>query len=89
MKTDITDTVKIMENTRRTTGRFQAKQGEENIMDEQDRKLIEKMMEYYAGDPKRVQHFLKVYEFAKLIGESESLDTETMHILRTAAIVHP
>ena len=68
MKTDITDTV--------------------NIMDEQDRKLIEKMMEYYAGDPKRVQHFLKVYEFAKLIGESESLDTETMHILRTAAIVH-
>lgn len=62
--------------------------GEENIMDEQDRKLIEKMMEYYAGDPKIVQHFLKVYEFAKLIGESESLDTETMHILRTAAIVH-
>ena len=88
MKTDITDTVNIMENTRRTPGRFQATQGEENIMDEQDRKLIEKMMEYYAGDPKRVQHFLKVYEFAKLIGESESLDTETMHILRTAAIVH-
>ena len=77
-----------LENTRRTPGRFQATQGEENIMDEQDRKLIEKMMEYYAGDPKRVQHFLKVYEFAKLIGESESLDTETMHILRTAAIVH-
>ena len=88
MKTDITDTVNIIENTRRTPGRFQATQGEENIMDEQDRKLIEKMMEYYAGDPKRVQHFLKVYEFAKLIGESESLDTETMHILRTAAIVH-
>ena len=88
MKTDITDTVNIMENTRRTPGRFQATQGEENIMDEQDRKLIEKMMEYYAGDPKRVQHFLKVYEFAKLIGESESLDMETMHILRTAAIVH-
>ena len=41
MKTDITDTVNIMENTRRTPGRFQATQGEENIMDEQDRKLIE------------------------------------------------
>ena len=63
-------------------------QGEQKIMDEKDRKLIEKMMEYYAGDPKRVQHFLKVYEFAKLIGEAESLDSETMHILRTAAIVH-
>ena len=33
MKTDITDTVNIMENTRRTPGRFQATQGEENIMD--------------------------------------------------------
>ena len=60
----------------------------QNIMDEKDRKLIEKMIEYYAGDPKRVQHFLKVYEFAKLIGESESLDEENIHILRTAAIVH-
>lgn len=57
-------------------------------MNKQDRKLIEKMMEYYAGDPKRVQHFLKVYEFAKLIGESEELESEKLHILRTAAIVH-
>lgn len=57
-------------------------------MDERDRQLIEKMMEYYAGDPKRVQHFLKVYTFAKLIGESEKLQPEMMHILRTAAIVH-
>ena len=63
-------------------------QGGHNIMNKQDRKLIEKMMEYYAGDPKRVQHFLKVYEFAKLIGESEELEPEKLHILRTAAIVH-
>ena len=57
-------------------------------MNKQDRKLIEKMMEYYAGDPKRVQHFLKVYEFAKMIGESEELEPEKLHILRTVAIVH-
>ena len=57
-------------------------------MNKQDRKLIEKMMEYYAGDPKRVQHFLKVYEFAKMIGESEELEPEKLYILRTAAIVH-
>lgn len=63
-------------------------QGGHNIMNKQDRKLIEKMMEYYAGDPKRVQHFLKVYEFAKLIGESEELEPEKLYILRTAAIVH-
>lgn len=57
-------------------------------MDEKDRRLIEKMTEYYTGDPKRIQHFIKVYEFAKLIGEAEKLDPETMYILRTAAIVH-
>ena len=82
------DAVNAIKNTEKSTIYLQTTQGEQNIMDEKDRKLIEKMMEYYAGDPKRVQHFLKVYEFAKLIGESESLDTETMHILRTAAIVH-
>ena len=94
------DCITIQENVMEDTGRniganvektvttdVEEKEGQ-NIIDEQDRKLIEKMMEYYAGDPKRVQHFLKVYEFAKLIGESESLDTETMHVLRTAAIVH-
>lgn len=56
--------------------------------EEKDRTLIEKMMKYYTGDPKRIQHFLKVYEFARRIGEAERLSPETMHILRTAAIVH-
>ena len=46
-------------------------QGGHNIMNKQDRKLIEKMMEYYAGDPKRVQHFLKVYELVRLGSHSE------------------
>lgn len=81
-------TADALKNREGSTRYSQTAQGEQNIMDEQDRKLIEKMIEYYAGDPKRVQHFLKVYEFAKLIGESESLDTETMYILRTTAIVH-
>lgn len=51
-------------------------------------KLILKMIAYNAKDSKRIQHFLKVYEFAKLIGESEKLDVKTQHILETAAIVH-
>lgn len=50
--------------------------------------LIQAMITYYAGDPKRTQHFLKVFEFARLIGESEQLDAQTQHILETAAIVH-
>lgn len=50
--------------------------------------LIEKMTEYFSGDPKRIQHFIKVYTFATLIGEGEKLDAQDMLILRTAAIVH-
>lgn len=50
--------------------------------------LISEMIAYYAGDPKRIQHFLKVHSFAKLIGETEKLNAETLEILETAAIVH-
>ena len=32
----------------------------------------EKMIEYYAGDSRRVHHFLKVHSFAKLIAEMEA-----------------
>ena len=59
-----------------------------NEVDIKDRQLIDKMMEYYAGDPKRIQHFLKVYTFAGLIGEAENLPREELFILKTAAIVH-
>lgn len=59
-----------------------------NEVDIKDRQLIDKMVEYYAGDPKRIQHFLKVYIFAGLIGEAEHLPREELFILKTAAIVH-
>lgn len=50
--------------------------------------LITEMMKYYTGDPKRIQHFIKVYQFAKMIGELEKLPEEVQYILETAAIVH-
>ena len=50
--------------------------------------LLSAMIRYYSGDPKRIQHFVKVYNFAKIIGEGEKLDNESQHILETAAIVH-
>lgn len=51
-------------------------------------KLIDAMIAYDRGDAKRIQHFIKVYQFAKLIGEEEGLDEKTRHILETAALVH-
>ncbi|MFQ9933729.1 MAG: HD domain-containing protein [Lachnospiraceae bacterium] len=53
-----------------------------------DNRLLNKMIEYFNADPKRIQHFIKVYAFAKMIGEEEGLDEKTRYILETAAIVH-
>ncbi|MDT8715168.1 HD domain-containing protein [Clostridium sp. 19966] len=50
--------------------------------------LISAMIEYYSGDVKRINHFLKVNAFAKAIGENEGLDNEKQETLEVAAIVH-
>ncbi len=57
--------------------------------DMRDCRLIVTMTEYFSGDPKRIQHFLKVYAFAQTIGRLEKLiDEQTYKTLCTAAIVH-
>jgi CRISPR/Cas system-associated endonuclease Cas3-HD len=50
--------------------------------------VIDAMIVYYAGDARRIQHFLKVYGFAKAIGELEKLTNEVQEILEVAAVVH-
>lgn len=50
--------------------------------------LTQAMISYDCGDPKRIQHFLKVHSFAKLIGEEEHLEKQELFILETAALVH-
>lgn len=50
--------------------------------------IINEMIKYYAKDPRRVNHFLKVYSFAKAIGELENLNEETQNILEVAAVMH-
>lgn len=51
-------------------------------------KVTAAMIAYDAGDPMRIQHFLKVHAFAHLIGLEERLDAHTQSILETAAVVH-
>ena len=51
-------------------------------------KLTMAMIEYYTGDPKRIQHFLKVHELAKLIAVNEGLDDRTRLIIEAAGLVH-
>ena len=50
--------------------------------------LVSAMIAYYAGDVKRINHFLKVYSFAKAIGENEEIVWFKQEILEVAAIVH-
>ncbi len=51
-------------------------------------KLIEEMISYNRGNAKRIQHFIKVHSFAKLIGETEDLSPAELFVLETAAVVH-
>jgi hypothetical protein len=46
------------------------------------------MIRYDEGDPRRIQHFLKVHAFARLIGKQEGLDPVVLFRLECAAYVH-
>lgn len=50
--------------------------------------LIDEMIAYDQGDPRRIQHFIKVHDFARTIGQLEGLDDDTLYILESAAVVH-
>ena len=50
--------------------------------------LILRMADYDRGMPELIQHFLKVHQFARLIGSREGLSERELHTLETAAIVH-
>lgn len=51
-------------------------------------RLFTEMIAYYSADAKRIQHFVKVHAFAKLIGEMEHIDPEVLFTLEAAAYVH-
>nr|WP_243277755.1 HD domain-containing protein [Clostridium yunnanense] len=46
------------------------------------------MIKYFEGDIKRINHALKVYSFAKTIGELEQLANDNLFILEISAILH-
>ncbi len=50
--------------------------------------IMEKMISFSEGNIHDIDHFIRVWSYAKTIGELESLDPETQYILEVAAIVH-
>lgn len=51
-------------------------------------KVIQYMMDYYCGDSKRINHFIKVYGYAKTLGELEGLSESDQQILEITAVTH-
>lgn len=50
--------------------------------------IVKKMIDYSEGNLHDIQHFLKVYAYAKTIGELEGLDSDKQFILEVAAVTH-
>jgi len=50
--------------------------------------VIESAVSYDRGDPKRINHFMKVYAFAGLIGRKEGVSGRELDILEAAAVLH-
>ena len=55
---------------------------------DREHRLLERMTEWYSGDPARIQHFIKVYTFAKEIAFGEGLDEKLTELIGAAALVH-
>lgn len=51
-------------------------------------RLMCAMIEYEAGNPHRVHHFIKVHDFARTIGSMEFIPREQLYVLEVSAIVH-
>ncbi len=50
--------------------------------------IIEKMIAYSKGNIHDIDHFIRVWTYARTIGELEGLDRENLFVLETAAITH-
>ncbi|MGZ7047302.1 MAG: HD domain-containing protein, partial [Methanobacterium sp.] len=50
--------------------------------------VLEKMIEYFRLDVRRINHALKVYDFAQIISYEESIDRKTRDIIIYSAILH-
>lgn len=63
------------------------KKGVDNIMTKSSL-VMKQMILYFGNDTRRIHHFMKVFSYAKLIGEMEGLEKEKQEILEVAALTH-
>ena len=63
---------------------FKTREQGEDMID----RLILETTGFFAGDPRRIQHFMKVYGYASLMGRLEGLSDDERLVLEAAAVVH-
>lgn len=51
-------------------------------------RILLKMIDFESGYPGRAQHFLKVYQFAQIIADAESMTGDAREILDVATLMH-
>lgn len=51
-------------------------------------KVIDAMTDYYSNDWKRINHFTKVYSFAKIISDCENIDEKDKELVEVSAVVY-
>ena len=61
---------------------------ETTVFDKKRDEVLNAMIAFDKGDAKRIQHLIKVYTYAALIGRGEDLPEETQQTLELAAILH-
>lgn len=57
-------------------------------MDKRLQQLYFDMLEFFSGDSRRCQHWVKVHSFARMIGLGEKLDKHTLLVLEATAMLH-
>lgn len=57
-------------------------------MEQQLFALYNTMIEFFAGDPRRCQHWIKVHSISRQLGIAEGLDEHTLFVLEATAMLH-
>lgn len=50
--------------------------------------LMRTMIKYDGGDVPRIQHFVKVHDFSRMIGMAEGMESGQLFVLEAASILH-
>lgn len=50
--------------------------------------IFNAMVGYYGNDVRRINHFVKVYTYAKMIAKLEQVDADTQNIIEIAGLTH-